>query len=117
MKSKSALPPSAPMTAVSRPWAFGRFCRIAAPAPSPNKHAGVAIRPIDDGRKFFGADDQHGFVGARHDELLADFERVNKSGTRRFEIKRRGALRADLVLHEAGRGREGHVRRDGGDDD
>ena len=22
--------------AVSRPWAFGRFCRMAAPAPSPN---------------------------------------------------------------------------------
>ena len=81
------------------------------------QHAGVAICPIDDGRKFFRADDQHRFVGARHDELLADFQRVNESRASRFDVECGGALGADLVLNQTGRGRERHVGRDGGHDD
>ena len=89
MESKSALLPSAPITVVSRPWEFGRFCRIAAPAPSPNSTQVLRSCPVGDGRKFFRADDQHGFVGARHDELLADFQGVNETGTRGLDVERR----------------------------
>ena len=81
------------------------------------QHAGVAVLPIDDGGKLFRADDQHGVVGARHDELLGDFQAVNKSGAGGFEVESGRAARADFLLHQAGRGRKRHVGRDGGDDD
>ncbi len=58
----------------------------------------------------FRLNDQHRIVGAGHNELLGDFEGVNKSGTGRFQIKRGGAQRADLSLHQA-RGRKGTACR------
>ena len=81
------------------------------------QHAGVAVLPVNDGRKFFRADDQHSVVGAGHDKLLADFQAVNESGTGGFEIEGGGAVRADFLLHQAGGGGKRHVWRDGGDDD
>src|SRR5438093_6207483 len=47
------------------------------------EHASVAVLPVHNGRKLLRADDQHGVVGARHDELLRDFEAVDKTGARR----------------------------------
>jgi hypothetical protein len=85
--------------------------------PVAEQHASIAIRPIDDGRKFFGADDQHGLVRARHNELLADFERINEPGTGGFDVEGGGPLGADFLLHEASGRRKRHVGRDGGDDD
>ena len=79
--------------------------------------ARVAVFPIDDRGKFFGPDDEHGFVGARHDELLADLESVNETRTRGLEIERGGAGGPEFLLHETGRRRERHVGRDRGDDD
>jgi len=49
--------------------------------------------------------------------LLRDLQAVNESGTRSFEVKRCGLLRANLLLNETRGRRERHVGRDGGDDD
>ena len=81
------------------------------------QHTGVAVGPIHNRRKFFRADDQHGVIGARHDELLPDFQTINETGTRRLQIKRRRPVRADFLLDDARRCRKRHVRRDGGDND
>ena len=83
----------------------------------PEQHASGAVLPVDDRRKFLRADDQHALAGAGHDELLAYFQRVDEARARRLEVEGRRPLRPDLVLHQAGRGWERHVRRDGGDDD
>ena len=42
---------------------------------------------------------------------------VNEAGTGGLDVEGRGAVRADLLLHQAGGRGERHVRRDGGDDD
>jgi len=81
------------------------------------QHTGVAVLPIHNRRKFFRANDQHGVIGARHDELLSDFQTVNKPGTRRLQIKRRRPARADFLLDDARCRRKRHVRRDGGNND
>jgi hypothetical protein len=109
--------PSAPITAVSRPCELGRFCKITAPAPSPNRTRTYCDPANPRWKKLFRTDDQHGVVGAGHDELLADFEAVNEPGTSRFQIERRRALGPDLFLHQTGGRGKHHVRRDGGDDD
>src|SRR4051794_28020897 len=53
----------------------------------------------------------------RSDELLANFETINKAGTSRFDIERSGPARSELLLNQAGRGRKEHVGRDGRDND
>ena len=117
MDSKSALLPSAPSTAVSRPWESvaalqdRRACAVA------EQHAGVAVRPVHDGGQFFRADHQDGVIGARHDELLADLQPVDEAGTRGLHIKGGRPAGADFLLHQAGGVGKGHVRGDGGDDD
>src|SRR5439155_10391100 len=80
------------------------------------EHAGVAVLPVDDGGESFGADDQHRFVGAGHDELLADFQSVDETGASGFDVESGGVSGAELLLHQAGGGGEEHVRSDGGDD-
>src|SRR5674476_10231 len=81
------------------------------------KHAGVAVLPVHDGRKFFRADDEHRFVSARHDELLADLQRVDETGTRGFDVECRRPRRADFALHETRGGGKRHVGRKRRDDD
>ena len=79
--------------------------------------AGVAILPVHDGGEFLRADHQHGVVRAGHDELLPDLECVNEPGAGRLDVERRRVVCAEFFLHKTGRCREGHVRRDGGEDD
>ena len=105
------------MTAVSKPCALGRFCSTAAPGAVAEEHAGVAVLPIHDGGELLRADDQHGVVGAGHDELLRDFQAVDETRAGGFQVKGRGAVGADLALHQAGGRGKGHVRRDRGHDD
>ncbi len=51
------------------------------------------------------------------DELRAGDQREQEARAGGREIESPGVLRADLLLDQAGRGGEEHVRRDGGDDD
>ena len=81
------------------------------------KHAGVAIGPVGDRGQLLRADDEHGVVGVRGDELLRDFDAEKKAGARRRDVETGGIGRADLLLHETGGGREKHVRRGRGDED
>ena len=71
------------------------------------QHAGVAVFPIDDGGKFFRADDQHGVVGAGHDELLANLQSENKTGTGGLNVKGGGAA-ARRFFPEPGRRSDGN---------
>ena len=56
-------------------------------------------------------------MGAGLDEFCPDLQSVGKAGAGGGEIETPGVGYAELVLHKAGGGREGHVGRDGGDDD
>ncbi len=81
------------------------------------KDTGVAIGPIRDRGQFFRADDEHGVVGVRGDELLRDFDREEKTGAGGRDVEAGRFGRADLRLHEAGGGGKHHVGRGGGDED
>ena len=81
------------------------------------EHAGVAIRPIGDRGQLFRADDEDGVVGVRGDELLRDLDREKESGASGGDVEAGRVFRADLCLHEAGRGGKNHVGRGGGDED
>ena len=81
------------------------------------EHAGVAIFPVDDGGKFFGANDQYVLICAVVDKLPADLQRVQEAGAGCLQIERRRPGRAQFLLHDAGRGGKGHVGRNGGDND
>ena len=94
MHSSMALSPSAPMHAVSSPCAFGPVLENGRARAIAEQHAGVAILPVDDGRQPFGTDDQHRVVGPRHDELLADFQRVDEAGAGGLDVECRRAARA-----------------------
>jgi hypothetical protein len=80
------------MTAVSRPWALGRL-RAGSSAVS-EQNAGVAVLPINLKRVF--APIPHRVVGAGHDELLGDFQGVDKPRAGRFEIEGGRAVCANL---------------------
>ena len=56
-------------------------------------------------------------MGPALDELGAGHDRVHEPGTGRRQIVAPGPSGADLVLHQTGRGRKGHVRGDGRNDD
>ena len=58
----------------------------------PEQHAGVAIRPIHDGRKFLRPDHQNRIVGAGGDKLLADFQPTDI-----IPVPRSGTLRGSLL--------------------
>ena len=117
MKSRSAFRPSAPITAVSKPCALGRFCKHRRARAVAEEHAGVAVLPVHDRRELFRADDQYRVVGAGHDELLRDLQSVNEARTSRLQIEARGTVGADLPLHQTGGRGKGHVRGDRGHDD
>ncbi len=73
--------------------------------------------PVDDRGKLFRTDDEHRFIGAGHDELLADLQGVDEAGARRLNVEGGRLERADLLLDQRRRGGKRHVRRDGGHDD
>jgi len=79
--------------------------------------AGGAVGVVDDGTHDVGADDENFCVCAGFDELGTHLEGVGEAGTGGGEIEAPRVGGAELVLHEAGGGGEGHVRGDGGDDD
>ena len=81
------------------------------------KHARIAIGPIRDRAQLFRADDKHGLVSMRGDELLPDFDSEQETGARRRDIEAGGILRADLLLHETRRCWEQHVGRSSCDQD
>ncbi len=81
------------------------------------ENAGVAIVIVEDRTHDVAADDQRLLVRPRPDELRADRQRVDKSGTCSGKIEPPRARRSDPVLNQACRGGKEHVRRHCGNDD
>ena len=79
--------------------------------------AGVAIRPVEHGRKDFRADDQDVPALAGVDEEGGHVGGVDEPGAGGGHVEGEGLFGADLGLDETGRGREGLVRIDIGADD
>ena len=87
------------------------------PGPVPEQHAGGAVLVVQDRGHDLGPDHQHALVGPALDELGPGGEGVDEAGAGRLQVEAPGPVGAQLVLHEAGRGGEGHVGGNGGDDD
>ncbi len=81
------------------------------------EHACVAILPVDDARHFLGPDNENGVVGMGLDEVRGDVEGIDEAGAGGFDVKGGGPAGSEFLLNEAGRAREEHIGRDGGDDD
>ena len=80
--------------------------------------AGGAVGPIHDAGEFLGTDDEGATIGAGAHHVLGDLERVDEAGAGRGDVEAGDvAAQAELGLQEAGRGREGDVRRHRGDDE
>ncbi|MPN15347.1 hypothetical protein SDC9_162678 [bioreactor metagenome] len=80
------------------------------------QNTGVSILPVDDGSELLRSDHQDGIVRPGHDELLGDFQAVNKPGASSLKVERCGSERAKFPLNQACGRREGHVWSDGCDD-
>src|SRR5258708_35158995 len=76
-------------------------------------NASRAVSVVNDGRHDVCADDQYALVCAALHKLHARLQGVNKGGAGGGNIVAPSAFRAELVLHQAGRGGEHHVGRDG----
>ena len=81
------------------------------------EHARRAVPVVDDARHHVGPDDEDVVVRAGRDELAAgrQCERERRAGRAQVESPR--VARADLVLYQARRTREEHVRRHRADHD
>ena len=81
------------------------------------QHASGAVLEINNAGKHLSTHDQR-FVGSpRLDHRIGHAQGIDKAAAHRLNIKRRAAIGTQLVLQDAGRGREHHVRRGGGHDD
>ena len=82
------------------------------------EYAGRPVRPVHDAGKFLGADDEGAAIGARTHHVLGDLEGIDEAGAGGGDVEAGDVTaEAELGLKEAGRGREGNVRRHGGDDE
>ena len=81
------------------------------------QHAGAAIVPVQHPGQGLGADHQRGLRRTGADELVGDGQRVDEAGAGRVDVEGRAAGGAQLVLQQAGRGREDQVRRGGAEHD
>ncbi len=79
--------------------------------------AGGSVLVIDDAGHGVGADHQHLFMGSALHQVGGGGQSINESGAGGYQIESPGSLGANLVLDQAGGGREEHVGRDGADED
>ncbi len=102
MDNKPALPPSAPMqgSGASREIAHDSG-KTAAPAPSP-KSSTLVFRSFQSMMEdsFSGTNHEDRLVSSRHDELLSNFQGINKTRACSFQIKRGGVSRTNVVLNQ-----------------
>src|SRR6266436_2412313 len=75
----------------------------------PKKDAGVAIGPVRDRCQFLGPDHEHRVVCMGGDELLCDLQAEQEPSARCGNVEASSVGGPDLLLNEAGRGREKHV--------
>ena len=113
--------PSLPITVESTRPSSGdlpssRLLSTAAPAPSPKKHAGIAISPVNHAAQLFSADDEHRLAIAGVDEVTGGLQRKEEPGARRRDIEADRVLGAEVLLNVARRRREKRVRRNRGGD-
>ena len=81
------------------------------------EHERRAILRIENACHHIRADDHYLSMRAAFNELGADGQRIEKSGTRGRKIEAPGARGANLVLNQTRCRRKEHVRGYGGDDD
>ena len=79
--------------------------------------AGGSVGVVDDGAHDVGANDEDLFVRSGFDELCSHLEGVGEARAGGGEVETPGVGSAELILHEAGGSRKGHVGSDGRDDD
>ena len=85
--------------------------------PVAEKDAGGAVGPVHDAGEFLGADDEGAAIRAGAHHVLGDLEGVDEAGAGGGDVEAGDvAAQPELGLQEAGRGREGDVRRHRGDD-
>ena len=77
----------------------------------------AAVRPVDEGRKRFRANNKGVLELTAANHSVGYSEGVRKSGACGGNVKTGGLLSADLLLHNTGRRRKQHVWCDGGHDD
>jgi hypothetical protein len=98
------------MPGVSEPSSHG-------PGAVAEQHAGRAVVEVQDAREHLGSDHQRLARAAGLDHRVRDGERVHEAAANGLHVESGAAGDAQLVLQDAGRGGEDHVRRGGGDDD
>ncbi len=79
--------------------------------------ARAAVAPVKHPRHRLRADDDGIAHRAGGDGLRGHLQGVDEAGAGGAQVKRAGPPRAEVVLHQAGRGREHVARRRSGDDD
>src|SRR5690606_13238671 len=79
---------------------------------------GGAVGPVGDGGELLRADDQRALVTVGLELAVGDFQRVEEAGAGGGDVET-GRVRgnAELMLHDAGRGRQRQVGRAGGHDE
>ena len=75
------------------------------------QHARGAILEVEDAREHLGADDERLARGARADHRVGHREGIHEARAHGLHVERGAAVHAELLLHQAGRGREHHVGR------
>src|SRR5436190_8233051 len=73
------------------------------------KNASIAVSPVSDRRQFLSPDHKDSIVRMRCYELLGDLQTKEKAGAGCGKIETGGVGCPDLLLNEAGRGREKHI--------
>ena len=81
------------------------------------QHTGGTVIKIENAGEDFGADDQRLARRAAADHGVGHGQGIDETRAHRLHVKGRTTGNAQLVLHDAGRGGEHHVRRGSGDDD
>ena len=81
------------------------------------EHAGGAVIEIEDAREDFGPHHQRAAGGAGLDHRVGHRQRIDKARANGLHVEGGATMDAQLVLQDAGGGREDHVRCRRGDDD
>ena len=86
--------------------------------PVAKQDTGTPVVEIEDARKYFRPNYQGPAGSAGFEHGIRHGQSINEATAHSLHIKRRAAVgNAQLVLHNAGRRREHHVRRAGGNND
>ena len=81
------------------------------------QHTGAAVLPVQDARVDLAADHQHAVRVAGADHAVSDRQCVDEPGAGGGDVEAETAGHAERRLHAQRRGREGLIRRAGGQDD